>query len=413
MSPSEVVREVLGRIEARRYEEVAAFVDAEALRSMMPRQRAMVREAPRVTTEADIRRGQPDLPDEVIAYYLRQHEDIQQRHDPLKQAFAGVSSVEELDRLSDAEAFGRMLEARQRDYQVRVIVEAEGDRIPSEVRDVLPERVEAPPVRVIGEVVDGDRAYVLHRGGGTRVVPAAGVQIQLLRRDDAGEWKLDPESLLHGDGEFVTMVAFDGAPADAAPEHAPSGPQPMQRAWTERTFESGLEPDRFPAILERFRATTPRLEDLLMWLDQDALRWHPEPSVPGGRRPWSIQQHIGHLLDLEALGEMRLRAYLDGAGELPAADMTNRRTDEADHEGRNVHDVVHDFEVARRRLIAVVERMGADDLRRTAFHPRLKQPMTVVDWVLFMCEHDDHHFARIAGLRRAWVAAGKPAAADD
>jgi len=34
-------------------------------------------------------------------------------------------------------------------------------------------------------------------------------------------------------------------------------------------------------------------------------------------------------------------------------------------------------------------------------HPRLKQPMRLVDHLFFVAEHDDHHMARIWEMIRA------------
>jgi uncharacterized damage-inducible protein DinB len=39
-------------------------------------------------------------------------------------------------------------------------------------------------------------------------------------------------------------------------------------------------------------------------------------------------------------------------------------------------------------------------LARTAFHPRLRQLMTVADLLFFVAEHDDHHLASITQLIR-------------
>jgi hypothetical protein len=37
---------------------------------------------------------------------------------------------------------------------------------------------------------------------------------------------------------------------------------------------------------------------------------------------------------------------------------------------------------------------------RTMLHPRLKQPMRLVDHLYFVAEHDDHHLAHIWALTR-------------
>jgi hypothetical protein len=41
-------------------------------------------------------------------------------------------------------------------------------------------------------------------------------------------------------------------------------------------------------------------------------------------------------------------------------------------------------------------------VQRTGLHPRLNQPMRVIDLILFIAEHDDHHLARITELKQAF-----------
>ena len=48
---------------------------------------------------------------------------------------------------------------------------------------------------------------------------------------------------------------------------------------------------------------------------------------PDGK--WSDQEHAGHLLDLEPLWLVRIGDYLKARGQLTAADVTNRKTNEA------------------------------------------------------------------------------------
>jgi uncharacterized damage-inducible protein DinB len=50
------------------------------------------------------------------------------------------------------------------------------------------------------------------------------------------------------------------------------------------------------------------------------------------------------------------------------------------------------------------EALGPADLGHAALHPRLGQPMTVVDHLFFVAEHDDHHLAAIGELIRRFGA---------
>jgi len=135
-------------------------------------------------------------------------------------------------------------------------------------------------------------------------------------------------------------------------------------------------------ILERLRGTPARIAD--------HVRYRPRAILT--RRDgdaWSIQEHIGHLFDLESLWSTRVDDFLSRAKELTAADMSNRRTREADHNARSIDAVMAEFSVARAGLLARLE--AAPDPVVVSFHPRLKRPMRLIDLCFFVAEHDDHH----------------------
>jgi hypothetical protein len=45
--------------------------------------------------------------------------------------------------------------------------------------------------------------------------------------------------------------------------------------------------------------------------------------------------------------------------------------------------------------------MSPAELARTSLHPRLQQPMSVVDLCFFVAEHDDNHLRTIEELKSA------------
>jgi uncharacterized damage-inducible protein DinB len=113
---------------------------------------------------------------------------------------------------------------------------------------------------------------------------------------------------------------------------------------------------------------------------------------------WSIQEQVGHLLDLESLWEKRLDDFDAGTPILHPADLENRQTHEANHNARDIAALLSAFRTTRERIVGRLERMRAPELSRVALHPRLQQPMSVVDLAFFVAEHDDHHLATIARL---------------
>ena len=167
----------------------------------------------------------------------------------------------------------------------------------------------------------------------------------------------------------------------------------MPLLWTDRHFTFNLPEELFPVVIERLRGTPARIEDKV----------RNAPAAILIRREgeaWSIQEHIGHLLDLDELHAGRLDDFLAGAPELRAADMTNRKTHEAGHNGRPIEDLLRDFRRERERFVARLDAWDPGLIALTALHPRLRKPMRVIDMAFFTAEHDDHHLTRMTELAR-------------
>lgn len=163
--------------------------------------------------------------------------------------------------------------------------------------------------------------------------------------------------------------------------------------WVERKFQFELPVEMFEVVVERLRGTPARIEDKVRGLPPEALRRREGDS-------WSIQEQIGHLLDLDELHSGRLDDYLGGAAVLRAADMENSKTKTANHNGRAIADLLRDFRRERQALVVRLEAWPRDRVGQSALHPRLQQPMRVIDMALFVAEHDDHHLARMSELAR-------------
>ena len=164
-----------------------------------------------------------------------------------------------------------------------------------------------------------------------------------------------------------------------------------QGKWFDRKFTLGLPVSAFPPILARLRNTPDRIEAVVAGAS-------PEMLTRRAGDAWSIQENVGHLLDLESLWEQRLDDFDAGAKILHPADLENRQTHEANHNARDVDDLLRDFRAARLRIVSRLERMDDHALSRVALHPRLQQPMSVVDLGYFVAEHDDHHLLTMAML---------------
>ncbi len=168
---------------------------------------------------------------------------------------------------------------------------------------------------------------------------------------------------------------------------------PNRVPWTEREFDFDFPADLFPELLERLRGTPARVEEIAQALPPNVLRGRDGET-------WSIQENIGHLADLESLFRGRLDDFETGATTLRAADMSNEKTHEAAHNARPIKEILNEFRRLRQQLVAQLEALSPNDFSRTARHPRLQQPMRIVDMLLFHAEHDDYHLARIRELVR-------------
>jgi len=159
-------------------------------------------------------------------------------------------------------------------------------------------------------------------------------------------------------------------------------------AWFERKFTFTFPVEQYPNLCVRLRGTPARLEEMVRGISRDAL-------VRKSGDKWSAQEHAGHLLDLESLWMARVDDYLAGGDTLAAADLTNRKPHEANHNGRELTEILAEFRGSRLRLVDRLATFEPDLFARSKLHPRLKQPMRLADHLYFVAEHDDHHLARI------------------
>jgi len=158
--------------------------------------------------------------------------------------------------------------------------------------------------------------------------------------------------------------------------------------WFERKFDFTFPVEQYPNLCVRLRGTPARLEEMLRGTSPKVLRVKPSEK-------WSAQEHAGHLLDLEPLWLARVEDFLANGATLTVADLSNRKTHEANHNRRVLEEILDEFRAARLRLLDRVSKFQPDFFARSKLHPRLQQPMRLVDHLYFVAEHDDHHLAII------------------
>jgi uncharacterized damage-inducible protein DinB len=161
-----------------------------------------------------------------------------------------------------------------------------------------------------------------------------------------------------------------------------------QTTWFERKFDFSGEQNIFPSTIERLRGTAARLEEKMIPVSHDVLN----AKINGS---WSIKENVGHLIDLEPLWIGRLEDILNKETYLRATDLQNQKTDQANHNARNIIDLLKAFRLERAKTITRLESLKEENIFQSALHPRLKASMRMMDHFLFVAEHDDHHLATI------------------
>ncbi len=166
---------------------------------------------------------------------------------------------------------------------------------------------------------------------------------------------------------------------------------PGKLPWFERKFDFGFPAARHPDIVERLRGTPVRIEEMMGSFPAEILT-----RRAGGT--WSIQENVGHLLDLEPLWYGRIEDILAGTQTMREADLTNRATHEADHNAAPMAGLMESFRAKRQVFVTRMDQLEPQAFSRSAIHPRLRQPMRLVDLCLFTADHDDYHLARMTEL---------------
>ncbi len=165
-----------------------------------------------------------------------------------------------------------------------------------------------------------------------------------------------------------------------------------QIKWFDRKFEFSIEQNIFPSILERLDGTSLRLNDKIKKI--------PTQQLTKRNNSWSIQENVGHLIDLEPIWQGRLEDILSNQKYLRTADLENRKTHFAQHNEKPVELLLKEFQNIRKKTIDSLKLVSEKQVYQYALHPRLETPMRTMDLFLFVAEHDDHHLARISELNR-------------
>ena len=164
-----------------------------------------------------------------------------------------------------------------------------------------------------------------------------------------------------------------------------------RQKWFDKKFRFELSQDNYDLILNRLKENPDKISLLISALPMEVLTKKVDNR-------WSIQENVGHLIDLEELHDGRIDDFIAGKEILRPADLNNRKTEEANHNNKNISELLVRLKMVRENFIKRMKQLDAKVQSKSSIHPRLKQPMRPIDMAQFVLEHDEHHIETIKDL---------------
>ena len=161
--------------------------------------------------------------------------------------------------------------------------------------------------------------------------------------------------------------------------------------WFDRKFDLSFDTDKFAAIYTRLAHAPDMVKQIVVHLPEETLLYKPEGK-------WSIKEQIGHLSVLEPIWRIRFQDIREEKPRLTPADLDNRATTEAGFNAYTLGALLEKFTAERKATLSLLDSIDPLDITKTSLHPRLQQPMRIIDLAYFVAEHDDHHMACIREL---------------
>lgn len=168
----------------------------------------------------------------------------------------------------------------------------------------------------------------------------------------------------------------------------------LHQPWFQRRWDFDNIDETFESTKARLSGAIQQLKSLTADIPQGTLIFRPDGK-------WSVKEHIGHLILLEALWRLRFMDIRENKEEMTLADTENRATSEGGFNENDLSDLLARFSEERTITMRLLESMSETDLSKCSRHPRLGQSFRVVDLAYFVCEHDSHHFESICEIKAA------------
>ena len=144
-------------------------------------------------------------------------------------------------------------------------------------------------------------------------------------------------------------------------------------------------------MLERVKGTTARLRNLTSHVPRERLLLRPYGQ-------WSVVDHIGHLIYLQDRSEEHVDDFVSRRNELCQIDLSDQASILDLHRRQELGDLIEEFRLKRDYFVRRIQDMDPGALRHQALNRCRGVRMTVVDTILYLAEHDDHHLASMRSI---------------
>ena len=161
-----------------------------------------------------------------------------------------------------------------------------------------------------------------------------------------------------------------------------------RQKWFDKKFTFQHSQNEYEIILAELSANPDKISKLVSTLPEEILSKRVDDK-------WSIKENVGHLIDLEELHSGRIDDFITGKEKLRPADLNNKKTDEANHNSKNISELLMELKNVRENFVKRLKELDEKVLSQSSIHPRLNQPMRPIDMAQFVLEHDKHHIETI------------------
>jgi uncharacterized damage-inducible protein DinB len=129
-------------------------------------------------------------------------------------------------------------------------------------------------------------------------------------------------------------------------------------------------------------------------LPEKTLRYKPSPEK------WCILEILGHLADTEIVFAHRFRQMFADKDPVIAPIDQDAWAKHLGYLQSAPAELVALYGLNRHATLQLLRRMKTEELKKSAFHPEIKAPITVADLIERMAEHGTNHLAQIEGPKK-------------